>query len=53
MAKKIFPMYIEEAMHERYKKMYDAKYNHMSFYAMFIELSLPALEKFEKVEAKK
>lgn len=53
MAKKIFPMYMEEDMHIRYKKLYNAKYKHMSFYAMFIELSLPAVEKFEREESKK
>lgn len=53
MAKKIFPIYIDERMHERFKKMYDDKYNHISFYAMFLELSLPALERYEKEESKR
>ena len=53
MAKVNFPLYMDPEMHKRFKELYEAKYKHMPFYSMFIELGLPTLEKYEKEVNKK
>ena len=54
MAKKIFPLYLDEELHLRFKEMYDnSKYNRHSFYSMFIDIAEKELLKFEREEEKK
>lgn len=54
MSKKIFPIYMDEELHARFKKMYDnSQYKRHSFYSMFIDCTEKELLKWEKEEAKK
>ena len=43
MSKKSMPIYLTEDQHKELKDYHDAKYPHMSFYGMIIDLALKAM----------
>ena len=48
MAKKSMPVYFTEQQYEELKKLYEKKYQHMSFSGMFVDIAIREARKENK-----